>query len=166
MLKSISFSTLLLLMYVFWGCSGTYTVKKESNPITFTAKVGTATAYDIEEKTRRLLDRYRYEIVRFEKTYDQIYFETQWRYRSPFEDEYEISVVDARTRIIINARPRTRTYVTGTDLYVIHVRGENQVRLEGSDAWINLPMTDMVMVYLSKFAENLEMEFRTGIRKY
>ena len=156
-------STILTLV-LFFGCSGTY--QKKTNPTEFNANVGTATAYDIKEKTRRLLMRYQYEIVREEHTYDQEYFESEWKNRRPFEDEIDLGIVAGRSRLTINAIPRTRTAITGSDLYVVRVYGENMVRFQGSDEWIRPTMTDMARKYFAKFAEDLRLELSTGIRKF
>lgn len=165
MFKSIYFSALLLLL-VFWSCSSTYTVTRDLNPTVFTTRIGTATSYDFKETVSRLLNRYQYDVVRFEQTNDQIYIETYWRYRFPFEDEINLGVADAETRFIINARPRKRSYLSSSDLWVVQFQGENQVRLGNSDAWVNAPMTNMAMSYFNKFADDLKIEFYTGLRKF
>lgn len=166
MLKVKSFSILILLISILGGCAGTYQSKKKTRLTTFNTKVGIATAIDIKEKARRLLDRYQYQVIRFEETYDEIYIETQWNYRTPFEDEYNQTIVNARTRFIIVTNPRTRSYAGGADMHVVTVRGENQVRLVDSNNWINSPISDMLMTYFNKFAEDLKTELSMGIRKF
>ena len=166
MLKINIFSILLLIIILLSGCVGTYKSKKRSNLSIFNTKIGTATSIDIKQKARRLLDRYQFQVVRFEETSDEIYIETQWNYRTPFEDEYHQGVVNARTRFIIITNPRTRAYAGGPDLHVVSVRGENEVRLVDKDNWINLPLTDMVIAYFNKFAGDLKTELSMGIRKY
>jgi len=163
-IKLISISILSTL--ILGGCAGTYQSKKKSDLTTFNTKVGVATAIDIKEKTRRLLDRYHYQVVRFEETYDEIYIETQWSYRTPFEDEYNQGIVNTRTRFIIVTNPRTRSYAGGVDLHLVNVRGENQVRYVDSDNWVNSPISDMLMTYFNKFAEDLKTELSMGIRKF
>ena len=150
MFKINSLLTVIIAFIMLFGCSSTH--KKKMNPTEFTANIGTATAYDIKTKTRRLLMRYQYEIVREEFSYDQLYFESEWRNRAPFDDEIDMGIVEGRMRITINAVPRTRSSITGNDLNVVRVYGENMVRFQGSDEWVRLAMTNMVRKYFAKFA--------------
>ena len=94
---------------------------------------------------------------------EQIYFESDWRYRGPFDDELELGIVDARTRLTINATPRTRG---GMDLYTVRMMAETQVRFEDVNEYVIVPMTDMLMEYLKTISDDLRLELMQGIRRY
>lgn len=164
MLKTSYLLSIILALVILLSCSSS--MKKESLSTDYSANLGTATSYDFKEKTQRLLMRYQYELVRFEETSDQIYYETEWKNRTPFDDELELGIVEGRTRFTINAHPRGRIGVGGADLNVVRLFGENMVRYEGSDEWLRVPMSKMLRAYFNKFAEELKLEFRTGIRKF
>lgn len=94
-----------------------------------------------------------------------IYLETEWKSRYPFEDEIQQGVEEARTRMTLQAIPRTRVS-GGSDLNVVRLFCENMVRLRDQTQWQRVPMSKSLMDYLEGFAEDLRMEFRTGIRKF
>jgi len=157
---------MLLASILLVGCTATYQAEKTTRKSTYHTKIGTATSHDIKEKTQTVLTRYQYQIVRFEETSDEIYIETQWSYRTPFEDEYNQGVVNTRSRIIILTNPRTRAYSGGADFHVVNIYGENEVRLVESDSWITMPLSQMALAYFKKFAEDLKTELSMGIRTY
>ena len=128
--------------------------------------VGTATPLDVNQKTNRILQKYQYRVVRSQEDEYQMYFETDWRYRTPFEDELETGVVDARTRLTVTGKPRSRTGVAGADLYVVRVMAENEARYEGSQQWMRVPMSNMLVEYLDKISDDLKLELLQGIRQY
>ena len=164
MTKFVYFFPIILMSALFLTCAGSIT--PGANLIEYTANVGTGSAYDVKDKVQRLLIRYQYEVVRTEQTVDQIYFETEWKNRTPFDDEGELDMVEGRTRFIINATHRVRSSTAGADRYVVHVKGENMVRYSYSQEWARVPMTKMLRAYFVKFAEDLRLELRTGIRVF
>lgn len=147
------------------GCSGSGRSDREVRPDLYTANLGTATQLDFREKTRKMLDRYQFQVIRFEQTTDATFFETEWKLRYPFEDELQQSVEEARTRLIITATPRTRTPM-GSDLHTVRFEAENQVRYRDARDWHYIQMSDMLKAYLKEFCDKLATEFRAGIRRY
>jgi hypothetical protein len=153
------------LMFVVGGCSAAGSSDRDVRPDLYTANLGTATQLDFREKTRRMLDRYQFQVIRFEQTTDATFFETEWKLRYPFEDELQQSVEEARTRLIITATPRTRTPM-GSDLHTVRFEAENQVRYRDARDWHYIQMSDMLKAYLKEFCDKLSTEFRAGIRRY
>lgn len=164
MLKPSSLLTLILALIIILGCGSSG--RKKSNTMTYRRNVGKAFPLDMKEKTERILNKFNYTVVRREETYEQIYYETDWRYRSPFEDESELNIADARTSLTVNAVPRTRGGMPGANLYNVHLSAENEVRFEGSEEWVRVPMSNMLIAYLDKIAEDLKLELLQGIRKF
>jgi len=157
----------LIAVALFTACGSHSSGGKRQNPSTFQARVGTATAPDVRIKTNLLLTRYQFELVRFEESSHEFYFETSWKYREPFDDEKGNSVSAARTRLIIRSRPRSRTGLGGTaDIHNVQIYGENQLRLMGSEEWINAPLSDELMEYFRTFARDLETELRSGVGRF
>lgn len=154
---------LTLLLNV--GCSGSGAASGESAAHTFTANLGTATAYDFTLKTRQLLDRYQFRVVRYEATTDAIFFETEWKFRYPFEDEIQQGVEEARTRLTVTATPRVRATIS-SDLNSVRLEAENQVRYRNAVDWHYTEMSEMLKAYLREFSDKLATEFRAGIRRY
>jgi hypothetical protein len=161
----------LLLPIAVWlvlaagGCSGSAGSDKDVRPDLYTANLGTATQLDFREKTRKMLDRYQFQVIRYEQTTDATFFETEWKMRYPFEDELQQNVEEARTRLIITATPRTRAPM-GSDLHTVRLEAENQVRYRDGRDWHYLQMSEMLKAYLKEFCDKLSTEFRSGIRTY
>lgn len=167
MVKLLSF-TLLLGVFMAAGCAGSSSGNKANipSPNNYTTEVGVATDFDFKEKTRRILDKYQYEIVRFEESSDMIYFETRWKDRYPFEDEDQLGISQARSRFILEARPRTRGIRGSVKVFRITVIAENEALYLGSEEWQHVPMTSSYKKYVKRFAEDLRSEFRSGIRRF
>lgn len=134
---------------------------------TYTADVGTATAMDVKDKGRLFLDRQQYQVLRQEETSDLIYMETHWRFRPPFEDEIELGVEEARTRIILRAQARgMRQQGLFSDISAVKFTAENQVRYRGETTWKDGQITPKLRLYLRKLSDDLSIVFRTGIRNF
>ncbi|MFB0517524.1 MAG: hypothetical protein ACETWG_13105 [Candidatus Neomarinimicrobiota bacterium] len=132
-----------------------------------TVGAGEATSRDIFVKAPRILDRYQYEIVRQEESSHQLYFETRWQLRSPLDDERLLGVVETRTRLTIQARPRRAAAVSGAaNLYIVQIVAENMVRLSDHEEWIRIANTDMYKAYVRSVAEDLKNEFRMSMRRF
>lgn len=166
-MKRFSCCTILLFLLPFFiGCAGSASGDKTEPSNGFSTDVGTATEFDFYQKTRRILDRYQYEIIRQEESVDMLYVETRWNDRIPLEDEQAIEIVQARTRVIVQARPRTRGGTGSSRVYKVHFIAENEVLFINNDEWVRVPLTPQCRAYLAKFADDLQTEFRTGIRKF
>lgn len=132
-----------------------------------TLSAGGAPAHDVYVKTARILNRHMYETVRQEESSQMLYFETRWRYREPFEDEQAQGITAARTRLMVQARPRLAAVAAGgSNLYRVQIVAENMVRLADSQEWVRIPNSKMYTTYIRQIARDLEIEFRLSIRKF
>ncbi|MGH7457172.1 MAG: hypothetical protein ACRENG_37830 [bacterium] len=156
---------LLLMMLVIGGCAASSSGSKSAS-LKYTADLGTATTFDFREKSQRALNKYQYVIERFEEYGNILYLETQWKDREVFADEQTSGVVEAKSRIILEARPFTRSSAGVTKLNKVEFAGENLVIFENTQTWASVPMTPMCKAYFKRFADDLRTEFRTGFRRY
>ena len=131
----------------------------------FQQDVGNATARDVERRTPRILERYHYVIVRHETSERRTYIETDWRQRTPFEDEEARGISSVQSRIIIRARQRGGA-VGSTALMVVTFRMENLALDEDSGQWRQAVVTDMFRAYAKEIADRLKDEFTSGIRVF
>jgi len=155
----------LLVLILMAGCSATSSSTGEENPTTYVKKVGKATAKDFKRKTEKVLTRrFYYQIVRHESNSDQIYYETNWKYRNPFEDEQSLGIGEARTMIIVEARPRVR--FRGEEPWVVTMTCNNEVRLQNNQEWVRIPMTNETLKYFRDIITELKMEYDMGVRTY
>ena len=128
---------------------------------------GEGTLYDVSLKTVRILDRFQYEIVRQENSAYMAFYETNWKYRLPFDDERAIGVVQARTRLTVRARPRRVATTAGTsNLYMVKMEAENMVLFADNGAWNVTPNTEEYMKYVRNIAKDLENELRMTLSKF
>lgn len=166
MFKKYLFSVLAVtLCLILLGC-GSSSPGGKVNPMKFMGSAGQATNLDFEEETRRIIvNKHHYVIVRTYSTMDQLSIETDWRYRDPLEDEVDLGIVAVRSRFFIRAIPRGR-YTQGPLMYNVTVEGDNEVRFENQEAWVQNPLTPMAMKYFKGIASELKYEYETGIREY
>ncbi len=130
----------------------------------FQQDVGNATARDVERRTPRILERYHYVIVRHETSERRTYIETDWRTRTPFEDEVARGISSVRSRIIVRARQRGGA--GSAALMVITFTMENLALYEDSGQWRQAVVTDMFRAYAKEIADRLEDEYTRGIRVF
>lgn len=162
--RFLIFAVTVLIPFVFAGCAGSAS-SGDGSARAFRANLGTATLYDFNQKTRAILNKYRFIVVRHESTTDLTFYETEWKSRYPFQDELDEGIEQARTRITIQATPRTRAAIGG-DLNTVRFEAENQVFLRGTVDWRYVEMSDMLKAFLREVSDDLATEFRAGIRRY
>ena len=129
---------------------------------TFRANLGTATETDIVSTVPRILDRNNFVVYRQEVTMDGVYIETEWKERDLFDDERSEGIVEARSRIFINARPRT---AQATSLQRVSMEIENHVLFEDSEDWDRSIITDQTNEYFREVERSIRTELGTGIRR-
>ena len=155
----------VVAVLIFVGCSSQLR-NTNIESTSFSEKIGNATSYDFTNKSFQHLIKYHYELIRFESNPSQLYLETSWKYRLPFKDEVQLGVEEAKTKIVISARPRKRAILNGSNLNVVRMYAENLVRLIDSDEWIQIPMTNMLKSYLYRVSDDLKTDLLTGIRQF
>lgn len=111
-----------------------------------------------------LVSRHHFQYEREENSEGQLYVETLWRFRTPFDDELASNVSEARSKIILTAYPRELTNPAG--LWVASIEGRNEVKLEGGQGWVTLPLTEEAKKYFANIAEDLRIEYRMGVREF
>ncbi len=128
-------------------------------------KLGVSLPDDLERIVFRMLDKHQYQIVRRTTSMEQIYYETEWRVRYPFEDEIKLGVASARSRIIITARPRDFGG-TGTILvYRVKFYAENEVRFSDTSGYTRIPISDMAKRYFRRIANDIKTEMNIEYHK-
>jgi hypothetical protein len=165
MQKSASRGLIFLLMLFLMGCAASSSGSKPA-ALKYTADLGTATTFDFQEKSQRALNKYQYVVERYEEYGNILYLETQWKDREVFEDEQKSGVIEAKSRIILEARPFTRSSAGVTKLNKVEFAAENLVMFENTQSWASVPMTPLCRAYFKRFADDLRTEFRTGFRRY
>ena len=125
--------------------------------------VGTAAPGQMGDQVERILRRFQFEIARHENDPNSMVWETRWRGRVPFEDEYELGVNEARTRVIVEARPSRR--IGGSiEQYRVYMTFENEVIRSGSPEWVRMDLTPQFEAWADEIMGELEELLRTGIR--
>jgi len=129
----------------------------------FERAVGTGSAPDVLERSMKVLRQYQFEIQQ-QLEAPNIYIETKWRPRVPFDDEVMIGVRLAQTRAIVRAKPRGTGGMGET--YAVEVTVENRVqRTEVSD-WLTDVVTPMYRKYADQITSDFRNELTIGVRKY
>ena len=123
-----------------------------------TRSLGTAPRGDLDSTLRTVLSRNQYVLER-ELLETNMLYETRWRVRQPFDDERSLGAVQAESRIIVRARPRSRE----ANIYTVTMTVENRVRT-GDAEWVQIPATAQFSAYAEELANELERELVQGIR--
>ncbi len=133
----------------------------------FNMNVGTGTSYNIREYFGQLIiAKYNYELENERFTATNIYYETKWKERALFDDEHEAGFNNVRTRIIVEAIARTRAGLTGSALFSIRFQGEYMVKVADEEGWIHINMSDEARNEFRTIARDLEVQLRSGFRKF
>ena len=135
----------------------------EASGGSFSRDVGLATMADLERLTNRILERYQYEIERFDKG-AYTFIDTRWRDRLVTEDERASGFVAARTRILIRTRLRSRATTPILAVHRVTFTAENLVRRSGGGDWERVN-TEGFRDHVSRIALQFETEFRAGLRR-
>jgi hypothetical protein len=123
-----------------------------------TRNVGTSPRAEVDSKTRLIFQRHQYVLQR-EQLESNMYYESQWRARQPFDDEIEHGARSAESRLIVRARLRSRE----TDQYAVSLVVEN--RLQTVDGqWLTLAATPEFTAYARTIADDLADQLIQGIR--
>ena len=148
------------------SCSSSGASKSGSRDTTYEKTLGTTTAVEFKRNVPLIFSRYQFETYRAEESVDQIYFESRWKERYPFQDELTAGAVKAQTRIIVTSRPRYRDKSGYGKVQKVFFTAENQVVLQGTEGWQEFPITDMCLDYIKKIAGDLELEMKSGIQEF
>lgn len=162
----ITFCFLLLILIQFsFGCaSGT---SSRDSSTTLNRSIGTATLRDLRESFQKIvLSKYHYEYEEQRETTTSIYYETRWQSRDPFPDEEQRGVEAVRTRVKIDARPRTRSGLEQSELYSVRFTGEQVVLIMGAEQWVNIRLSEEARAYFQTISRDMEVELQSGFRRF
>ncbi len=161
--------TVLIVAMLTVGCAsggasaGADEAAPEASGDSFSKDVGLATMTDLERLTNSILQRYQYEIERFDQG-PYTFIDTRWRDRPVTQDERESGFVAARTRILIRTRLRSRATTQVLAVHRVTFNAENQVKRSADGDWERV-MTEGFRDHVSRIALQFETEFRAGIRR-
>jgi hypothetical protein len=157
-------ATALLLQAIACAASGG-PPKPETR---YRVDLGRVTARVLDEELRRILGRYRYELVRSENRGTSLYYETHWNLRDMMADEIELGYQSAETRIIVEASQGTEFWLLDPArsdvLFRVEFVAENRLRRTPEYDWEEVPMTEMFREYIDRIARELEREIRSRIQ--
>ena len=123
---------------------------------TVNIEVGQATWGDLQTRVNRIYNRFQFRTSQ-EVGPPAIVVETEWKARTPFEDELDAGVTAARSRLLV--RGRQRPGATGSiTLYVVNFYVETQVRTESSADWVEVPASEQLKSWATEMADELRLE--------
>ena len=162
------FFIILIVAFFLFGllaCSSTKTGKGKSNPVKYKKKLERVTRVDFLNKTRLILqNKYQYIFIRAEDNEGQQYIETDWKYRNPFDDEIDSGITEARSKVFLTAYPRSVSNNQG--LWIPTIEIVNEVKMGANSEWVELPISKEAQRYYDQITDDLNLEFRMGVRKF
>lgn len=129
----------------------------------FERDVGTGSAADVMEKTQKVLRQHQFE-VRERTEPPNIFIETHWRDRAPFEDEAALGIRAAQSRIVVRARARGNTPLG--ELYAVNVAIETRVLPAGSTEWSPNTATEQYRRWADGITADFRRELNVGVRRF
>ncbi len=156
----------LCLAGLLFGCAGTSGSGSSNGRVeVYNNDLGIATNYGIQDQTQEILvNKYHFEVLYYDDTSNRVYVETDWKERTPFEDERHQGVLQAKSRIILEARPRGRTGETSR--MSVRFKGENLLYFSDTASWERGHMTRQCRAYFKEIANELKTRFATLVREY
>ena len=131
---------------------------------TFSQDVGLATITDLRRITESIMERYQYEIERFDEgAYTVV--DSYWKDRQLLPDERDAGFVGAQTRLLIRTRLRARATTQTLAVHRVTFQAENMLRRTPGGEWEFGILTDDFKDLVENIARQFESEFRAGIRR-
>lgn len=161
MRKRLSRFVLPTILLVVIGCAvsgGTQAGYKES--------LGMATPGDLAKETRLIFERFHFEMEREDSSLTYQVYATRWNGRTPFQDELDSGVVEARTRLVVTGRARGSGGAGTANVRVVEFVAENMVMFSESGDWAIGPVTPLFKEYVDEISNELKMRFTTGLRVF
>jgi hypothetical protein len=156
--------SLAAMVLVAFGCAAASS-GAGSGPTNYRKDLGTVTPHDFSRHTRRILERYHYEMEQEDSSTAYQQFKTRWYQRYPYEDEIQMGVVEIQTQLTLRARSRGGGVGT-SDLRSAELIAQNMARVTGSTQWVYTAMSPTFKEHIDEIARELKMEFSTGIRVF
>ena len=159
----LSISILIFACLLCIGCSGSGGASTSANN-TVRENLGAHPGSNIVTTTDDALQlRYGYSFIRRVVTGEDIYFETEWKDMTAFEDERAEGVDFVRARIFLTARPRNRSAGT-LGSFTTTFRAEVLSRVNMTGEWTEKDMSPEREDYIKEIAQYIESELRTQFR--
>ena len=136
------------------GCSSSSDVSPTQTH--FRTDLGRVTTPVMVKEVPLILNRYQFVLFRNEDRRTTWYFETEWKSRDPFEDEFELGFSQVHTQIIIDARSSGAQWRA-------ELRAYNRYRRALGAQWEEGPVTPMFREYMQRIAREMSREFATSI---
>jgi hypothetical protein len=134
-----------------------------ANLTRFDRSVGIGTGPDIQERVTKVLNQHQF-LVEREQEPPNLYVETRWRNRQPFDDEQALGISSAQIRLIVRTSARSST--PQGQLFNVHLGIETRVRLQGGEDWTSAVATPQYVEYTNLIFEDLRRELEIGVRRF
>lgn len=154
------FSIISILLLWFTGCASIFGESQERY-YHHRSSLGNALVNDIVQNVPNILEgRFLYNLSTVRITSNRIYYETEWNYRNPFQDEMEEGAGQARTKFILEANPRGSAAPGGPQRRIARVRisVQNAVLIDG-EGWVGIPAGEG----LTQHIDSIKRELRQAL---
>ena len=152
-----------LICLVISTCAGSGGLTKPNRHM---AVVGEGSSVNFQSSARRILNRYHYIVYRYEDYGTRLYIETEWKDHKPLDDEMDLEISNVQTRLILEARPKTRDESSNRVMNTVKFSGEVLVRLGPMSDWKKLAMTPSRKKYFKQCADDLKFDLQASIQKF
>ncbi|MFC1492487.1 hypothetical protein ACFL6O_00890 [candidate division KSB1 bacterium] len=152
----------IILGLLFTYCSGGTTKSR----VGFQKSMGDHLRNDIIEQCNNLATKHGFDIERLEGAEatdgGDIYIETRWKDRVPFEEEKAEGIVAARTKIILRARPTQKAlnFTSGQRMYRVTYVMEHEFMVGLDREWIKRPFCPKLEDYCRRIYDEYKSQLR------
>ena len=144
------------------ACSSAARGGEVANVSRFERNLGTGSPIDIVQRSDKILSKYQFELQQRGEP-PNLYIETKWRTRSPFEDEQALGVTSAQTRAIV--RGTRRVGGSNSEIYSVDLTIENRVQRDGNATWYDNVATRQYLAFANQITADLKYELEIGVRR-
>jgi hypothetical protein len=129
-------------------------------------QLGMATPGDLAKETRLIFEQQGFQMETEDSSTTYQVYRTRWNGRTPFQDELDSGVVEARTRLVVTGRARGGGSSGTANVRVVEFAAENLVMYTANGEWVMGAITPMVRDYIDEISNELKMRFTTGLRVF
>lgn len=119
----------------------------------------------LEEARLLIWNKHGIPVEREERGGQDVRVESTWMPRAPEPAEAAAGVVEARNRVVLDARFLEREMDMSDGVYRVTFEVRNQIRTESIPDWHPGPMPDVVRERFQRVYNDMRLEVATGVRR-
>lgn len=144
------------------GCATT----QSSQSSRYRVQVGKVTPSAADDQIQQIIaGRYGYTLDRNVSTSERKFYETQWKYHTPTDEEQQKGIQECRTRVTIQGKPADRSAGGGARRFRIYFEAAYEVQRDTS-GWVAAEIPPSRKEVLEDITTYMENELASGVQDF